>query len=129
MVDLKNVHARGVQSIQLAYEEAASEYRQAQIAQDEDAMAASAMKMAGLEAMAEKFNGMANRAMAQSAQPVNKYGLSPEEIDIARNSFGAIKQGRGYVDLSDDEKQRLYYENREKYRSMLASGKISRQGG
>lgn len=45
--------------------------------------------------------------------------LSAEERLIARNSFGSVK---GAKDLSNEEKEYLYAQNKRKYHKMLASG-------
>jgi hypothetical protein len=125
MVDLRKVHARGIQSMQMAYEEAAAEYRQAQLAEDTDGMASAAMRMAGLEATVEKFNNMANRAMnpQPGPMPTNRYGLTPDEVEVAKNSFGAIRDRDGHlVDLSDDQKFEIYARNKARYRHMRQTG-------
>lgn len=49
----------------------------------------------------------------------NTMTLSPEEREIARNSFGSIK---GAPDLTNDQKERLYAENKAKLNRMRASG-------
>jgi hypothetical protein len=123
-VNLKNVHARGVASIAAAYEDAQSEYRQAALAGDEDAASSAALKMANLEAMAEKFQGMANRAMTQQPQARNQFGLSPDEVEIAHKSFGPIKdKDTGLLaDLSPEAKERLYLEKKLLLQRKRASG-------
>jgi hypothetical protein len=127
-INLKNVHQRGVANIAAAYEDAQAEYRQAALAGDEDAAAAAALRLAGLEAMADKFNGMASRAMAAPATPPNKWGLSETEEAIAKNSFGPIKDSRGnLVDMTDDQKCELYSQNKQKYRRAVADGSYSTQ--
>jgi hypothetical protein len=126
-VNIKNVHARSIASITAAYEDAASEYRQAALAGDEDAAANAAMKMANLEAMHDKINGMAQRAVAQMPMAQNKYGLSPAEVEMAHKSFGPIKKNGVWTDLSLDEKEALYSQNRQKYRQKIASGEYQNQ--
>jgi hypothetical protein len=59
------------------------------------------------------------QSQAQAARPApNKYGLNDEEIDIARRS---IVDSR----VSDDEKQKVYSENKAKLRQMRATGQYS----
>ncbi|MGJ4947310.1 hypothetical protein [Bradyrhizobium sp. HKCCYLS20291] len=49
--------------------------------------------------------------------------LTAEERAIARNSFGAVN-GTG---LSDDQKERLYLQNKLRYQAMVANGEYSKQ--
>jgi hypothetical protein len=58
----------------------------------------------------------------QAQQPANQFGLSQAEIEVAHNSFGPIKRNGHYVDLSKDEKERLYAEQRNKYHYMRQTG-------
>jgi hypothetical protein len=61
----------------------------------------------------------------------NKYGLSPQEREIAHASFGAIKDARTgrMTDLSPEEKEEAYARNRAKYRGMIADGSYSNHQG
>jgi hypothetical protein len=61
----------------------------------------------------------------QMQQPSNQFGLSQDEIEVAHNSFGPIKRNGHYVDLSKDEKERLYAEQKHKHRYMVATGQYS----
>jgi hypothetical protein len=55
--------------------------------------------------------------------------LTAEQRLIARNSFGPIKDRNGrVVDMSDDEKERLYASNLRRYQQMLANGTYVREG-
>jgi hypothetical protein len=128
-VDIRKVHARGAASMQAAYSEAMAEYQQAQLAEDVDGMAAAGMKMAALQATAEKFNNLAQEAMnpqrQQYQEPRDQFGLTADERAVAENSFGPVKIGRDeFVDLTKDEKARLYAENRAKMARMKSQGKI-----
>jgi hypothetical protein len=123
-IDVRKVHERGSAAFQAAYKEAEWEYQQAAVNEDVDGMASAGMKLAGLEATYEKFNSLADRAInpAPPGEPVNHYGLTASEVDVARNSFSA-------KDMTDDQKQRLYVHNKSKYRNMVATGQYSNDQG
>jgi hypothetical protein len=72
---------------------------------------------------------VANQQNAQEYSAQNKYGLSPQEAEIARNSFGPIKKNGRMVDMSDDDKLRSYAFNKQKYRNMIADGSYSNHQG
>jgi hypothetical protein len=93
-----------------------------------------AQRMLELDAQAQALGQRAQQYVAQQQdakayQAQNRYGLSPQEAEIARNSFGPIKQNGRYVDMSDDEKLRTYALNRQKYRNMVADGSYSNHQG
>lgn len=53
----------------------------------------------------------------------NQVTLTPQEREIARNSFGQIKDKNGnFVDLTNAEKERLYAMNKAKLQRLRASG-------
>lgn len=60
---------------------------------------------------------------ASGQRATNQIHLSAEERAIARNSFGPIKGPDGkYVDLTNDQKERLYANNKAKLHAKRASG-------
>jgi hypothetical protein len=53
----------------------------------------------------------------------NRVTLSPEEREIARNSFGPIKGEKGeYIDMTNEQKERLYAMNKAKLHRQRATG-------
>jgi hypothetical protein len=49
----------------------------------------------------------------------NRYGLSPEEVEVARKAY--YDRNDGKTDLSNDQKEALYAHNKEKLRQMKAT--------
>jgi hypothetical protein len=82
-----------------------------------------------IDAEHARLEQIANQhVMRQQARPHgNPNGLSPDEVEVAHNMFGPIKRNGQYVDLSNDEKERLYLEQKNKYHYKLATGQYSRQ--
>jgi hypothetical protein len=80
--------------------------------------------LASYRSAANEYHAMAvqhARSMQAAAKP-DPYGLTAEEREVAKNSFGGVKQKGEYVDISDDEKYALYAKNKAKYRQQRASG-------
>jgi len=117
MVDLAKVHQRSVEGFNAAYQNAAAEYQQAALAEDVDGMAAAAQQMAALRASMRELNSMASEYVAtqRQATPSNRYGLSEDEVAIARNWTSDNR-------MSEDEKLRTYAEQRQRYRQARADG-------
>jgi hypothetical protein len=62
-------------------------------------------------------------ASGKRTSEMNSITLSPAEMEIARNSFGSIKDERGRtVDLTDAQKCELYARNKLRLAKMRASG-------
>ncbi|WP_426418475.1 hypothetical protein [Bradyrhizobium genosp. A] len=120
MADLREVHQRSLRGFQVAMQEANMHYQHAEINNDIDGMAAAAQQMAGLRASMNELNSMARDAYA--AQPTNpsRYGLSEEERYVARNSY-TDPTGR----MTEDDKERVYMEQKAKHRHMVATGAYS----
>ncbi|WP_315766176.1 hypothetical protein [Bradyrhizobium sp. SZCCHNS2005] len=62
-------------------------------------------------------------ASGQRPAGLNEVRLTSEERQIARNSFGTV----GGVQMSNNEKERLYALNKAKYQRMLATGQYGGQ--
>jgi hypothetical protein len=78
----------------------------------------------------EQLERYANQFVARQQQVPhgNQFGLSPDEVEIANNMFGPIKDRSGnYVDLSNEQKQKLYFDKKNEYRYKLATGQYSKQ--
>jgi hypothetical protein len=56
---------------------------------------------------------------ASGQRRTNSVTLSAEEREVARNSFGSVN---GAPDLTPDQKERLYAQNKAKLARMRASG-------
>jgi hypothetical protein len=123
MANLKEVYNRGVANLTTSYQSALSDYHMSESMNDADGMADAAVRIAGLEATYNQFQSLAHRtANPQAAVPVNRYGLNAEEQEVARNFTGDNR-------LSDDEKQRIYSEQKAKYRHQRATGQYRHDPG
>lgn len=118
MADLRQIHERSLRGFQLAMEEAASAYRQADLANDVDGAARAAQEMAGLKASMDALNNMAREAYAQQMPraDANKYGLTPDEVTIARGIAS------GDRNMTNDERERTYAEQKAKLSHMRMTG-------
>jgi hypothetical protein len=77
-----------------------------------------------------RLNQIANDyVVRQQAPRGNQFGLSPEQVEVAHNSFGPIKREGRYVDLSNAEKEKLYAEQVNRYHHLLATGQYRNQTG
>jgi hypothetical protein len=116
MTDLKAVYDRGLASLSAAYQSAISDYHLGQSTGDTDLAAEAAVRMAGLEATAREFHGLANRAASpQGAAPVDKYGLTESERAIAKNWTSD-------PNISTEDRLRTYSQQKARYQQARASG-------
>ncbi|MET4372556.1 hypothetical protein ABIA99_005265 [Bradyrhizobium sp. LB12.1] len=117
-VDVREVQARSAEAFQVAYTEESANYQRAALVGDTEECARSASAMAGLRATCRELDMMAQEALnpQRPALPVNRYGLTAAETDVALNSFSGV---------SDAEKLESYARNKSKYRGMLARGEYS----
>lgn len=117
-IDVGKVHARSMESFQAAFAEESAAYQRAMLSGDVDEAARAASTMAGLRATVSQLNSMAQEAYAASAPraDANKYGLSPDEVTIAR---GLASNDRN---MSNDERERTYAEQKYKLQRMRADG-------
>lgn len=118
MADLRQIHERSLRGFQIAMEEAASVYRQCELANDVDGAAAAAQQLAGLRASVNELNSMAREAYVQQMPRANanKYGLSADEVTIAHGMSGGDRT------LSNDERERSYAEQKARLQHMRATG-------
>jgi mitochondrial fission protein ELM1 len=94
------------------------EYEEARLGEYADAVMYAADKLTEIDAKIGALNQIANNLVAsqQQAQPQNKYGLSKDEVAVARGIGG------GDPKLTNDDRERIYAENRAKYQRMRATG-------
>ncbi|AWM07628.1 hypothetical protein [Bradyrhizobium symbiodeficiens] len=99
-------------------QEANVAYQQAAMCNDIEGMAAAAQQWAGLRASARELDIMAREASAaqQPRADASKYGLTPDEVAIARG------MSSGDRNLSNDERERTYAEQKHRYQTMRANG-------
>ncbi len=66
----------------------------------------------------DALNSMAREAYAQQMPRANasRYGLSPDEVAIARGISGSDRN------LSNDDRERMYAEQKARYQHMRATG-------
>lgn len=112
--EVYNTAMAGYQSA-LIQEQAA--FQQAQISGDLDEQVRASQSMASLRSQAKEYQALASEhaRSIQAAQPMNRFGLSPEEIEIAHKSFST-------TGATKEEKERLYAENRAKLHRMRSTG-------
>jgi hypothetical protein len=93
-------------------------YEEARLSEDADGVMYSADKLIEIDARLGALNTIANNLVAsqQQAQPSNRYGLSKDEVDIARGI------GSGDPKLSNDDREKLYAEQKAKYQRQRATG-------
>ena len=82
----------------------------------------SANKILEVDQKLAALNNIANNYVAQQQQPQgNRYGLSDDEVSIANGING------GDENLSNDQRQQIYAQQRQKLRHMRADRTISRR--
>ena len=105
---------------------AMGEYESARQLDDGEATLAAADQLVEVQARIAALNLIKQQqsnmqAMAQAAAP-NRYGLSPEEIDIAHKSY--TERG-DRSDLTRDQKEQLYAQQKAKLQHMKRTGEYS----
>ncbi|MCK1480483.1 hypothetical protein IVB27_38565 [Bradyrhizobium sp. 197] len=123
-VDVREVQQRSAEAFSAAYSEESANYQRAALVGDTEECARSANAMAGLRATCRELDMMAQEALnpARPAPPVNRFGLTELEADVARNSYSA-------PGVTDDQKMQAYAHNRAKYRHMVQTGQYSNDQG
>ena len=94
------------------------EYEEARLGEYPDAVMYAADKLTEIDAKIGALNQIANNLVAsqQQAQPQNKYGLNKDEQEIARGLASGDRS------ISDEDRQRVYAEQKAKYQRMRATG-------
>jgi len=108
---------------------AAAELEASRLGEDPEGAMAAAQRILELDAQQSALVARAQQ-LGQSRQGLpqhNQYGLSKEEVEAAHNSFGPIKKDGMWVDLTNEQKEQKYAENRLKLRQMRASGQYTDQ--
>ena len=124
-----DILASQFQNIDAAQAQAAAELEAARHAEDPHRVNEAANAILTLDL---QRNALAQRAQGYSAgqqhqaqeRPGSRFGLSPEQAEIARKS---LVDRADTPPLSDDQKYEIYARNRQKYHSMLADGSYSNQ--
>jgi hypothetical protein len=94
------------------------EYEGARLSEDADSVMYAADKITEIDAKIAALNQIANNFVVgqQRAQPQNKYGLNKDEQEIARGLASGDRS------MSDEDRQRVYAEQKAKYQRMRATG-------
>ena len=94
------------------------EYEGARLNEDADGVMYAADQITAIDAKLGALGQIANAHVAsqQRAQPSNRYGLSADEVTIA-NGIGS-----GDPKLTNDDRQKIYAENRAKYQQARRDG-------
>lgn len=94
------------------------QYEEARLSEDADGVMLAADRITEIDAKFGALNQIANHYVAgqQQAQPSNRYGLSKDEVDIARGIAS------GDPKLTNDDREKLYSEQKSKYQRQRASG-------
>jgi hypothetical protein len=108
------------QYVQLQADRAAAvaQYEADRIAEDQYGTMSAADRILEADSKLAALDRVATNYIAgqQRGQPQNRYGLNADEVQIARGIGGSDPK------LSNDERERIYAENRGKYQRMRASG-------
>jgi hypothetical protein len=117
------------QNIDAAQAQASAELEAARHSEDADRVNEAANAILALDlqrnALAQRAQGYAGQQrQAAQEQPGSRYGLSPEQAEIARKS---LIDRPDLPPMTDDQKYETYAKNRQKYHSMLADGRYSNQ--
>jgi hypothetical protein len=119
------------QTIDAEQAQAAADLESARHAEDPDRVNMAANQILQLDmqraALAQRAQGYS--AGQQSAQPRSRFGLSPEESEIARMLPNQHKDYPKEPFLSDDQKEEIYARQRAKLRAMRANGSYRDQTG
>jgi hypothetical protein len=97
---------------------AAGQYERARLNEDSDGTMYAAETIVEIDAKLAALNGIANNFLAgqQQAQQGSKYGLNSEQTAVAHTI------GQGDARLTNDDRERIYSEQRNKLQRMRASG-------
>ncbi|WP_316234235.1 hypothetical protein [Bradyrhizobium sp. SZCCHNR1098] len=119
-IDNKTLLADTMRGYQYAREEAYSELRRAQIDDDRTAAAEAVFKINDLDVKMQNLDRLyaqaEHRPEPQQRAPSNKFGLSPEEEEIARSIGGSIKG------MTDEQRLERYAQQKQRYQQARASG-------
>jgi hypothetical protein len=117
MTDMKRIAEMSYLSYASAIQGAVAEFKQAQLAGDDQSMVDAANRIASLRSAQQQVIPMYNEAVnpAPAAPPVNRYGLTATEAEVAKN----FTHDPG---LSEDDKMRTYAEQRNRLRHMRQTG-------
>ena len=115
--DYRSIMQAQLQRLDTEGAEQAGELEAARIAEDPDRCNWAAQRILEIDAQRNALAVRANQLDAQQrAQPVrHKYGLSPDEVEVARAATANPK-------LTHDDKEKLYAEQRNRYRNARATG-------
>lgn len=108
------VYDYALSNLQAKWNEASAAYRRAQIDGDAQTAAEAAGSMACLRAEADALHRIAAEEVAAEAAkaskaPPNKYGLSEEQIEAARDcGVDEETYAKGVVELERRKKQKMY---------------------
>jgi len=123
--EYRDIIAAEFQNIDAAAAQALADLEAARHAEDPDRTIAAAgairrlhRERADLASLAQNYNGQ------QAARPQSRYGLSPEEQEIAHASFVDRKD---MPPMSLEDRERAYAVQKNKYHAMLANGSYSKQ--
>jgi hypothetical protein len=97
---------------------AAGEYEEARLSEDSDSVMYAADKIVEIDARIGALNRIADNFVAgqQRQQQANRYGLSADEVTIARGI------GSGDAKLSNDDRERIYAEQKGRYQQARRDG-------
>lgn len=121
--------------IQAEYQDLANEeahasatLEQARITEDVDAIKIATDRIYTVDQKRQSLTQRVQSFNAQhAAQPRSRFGLTPEEQEIARLGPHTHKDYPRERFLTDDQKEEIYARNRAKYRAMIANGSYSNQ--
>jgi hypothetical protein len=106
------------QRLQARRASAVADLESARLREDADGVAYAADEILRVDTDFSRLTTIANQFVAQqqAAAPRNKYNLSDDEVEVARGIAGNDPS------LSDDDRERIYAEQRYRHRHLTATG-------
>jgi hypothetical protein len=101
------------------------EYEEARLNENADSVMYAADQITAIDAKIGALNQIATAYVAgqQQAQPSNRHGLNKDQVEVAHGI------AKGDPKLTNDDREKLYAENRNKLSRMRASGEYADHQG
>lgn len=130
---MNNPHLRSYQVARAGYQsginDAVAKYQNAQLMGDLNGQVEAQQEAASYQTQMEALDRMMQPILNPAPGPkVHKYGLTDEEVAAAHASVPDrtdLKVNDNRVYISNDDKERMYAENKQKYRNLLATGQYT----
>ncbi|WP_315806577.1 MULTISPECIES: hypothetical protein [unclassified Bradyrhizobium] len=114
----ESILAAQAQRLEADRAQALAELEAARIYEDVSLMNTASDNLMRIDRDYAQLSRYATNMVQQQQTPRNQFGLSDDEVAIART----IGEGRRDLGLTDEARERLYAENKQKYQRMRATG-------